>query len=110
MGASEVASVVIVPFPFSDLSASKYRPAVVLANAGMGDRILCMVTSNSYADENAIAITAGDFADGLLDRPSFVRPSKLFTASNRLIERRVARLKHETFERIRQAIAILFRG
>ena len=30
-------SVVLVPFPFSDLSQSKLRPAVVLADAGRGD-------------------------------------------------------------------------
>ena len=30
-------SVVLVPFPFSDLSQSKRRPAVVLASAERGD-------------------------------------------------------------------------
>jgi len=33
--------VVLVPFPFSDLSEAKLRPAVVLADAGRGDWILC---------------------------------------------------------------------
>lgn len=37
--------VVLVRFPFSDLSQTKLRPAVVLANAGRGDWILCQVTS-----------------------------------------------------------------
>jgi len=34
-------SVVLVPFPFSDRSRSKLRPALVLADAGRGDWILC---------------------------------------------------------------------
>ena len=34
------ASIVIVPFPFSDLSGTKLRPAVVLADAGRGDWLL----------------------------------------------------------------------
>ncbi len=51
-------SVVLVPFPFSDLSQSKLRPAVVLADAGLGDWILCQVTSRSYADPRAVQLTA----------------------------------------------------
>ena len=41
--------VVLVRFPFSDLSSSKLRPAVALATAGGVDWILCQVTSNLYA-------------------------------------------------------------
>lgn len=33
--------IVLVRFPFSDLSQTKLRPAVVLADAGHGDWILC---------------------------------------------------------------------
>ena len=46
-------AVVLVPFPFSDLSQSKLRPAVVLADAGQGDWILCQLTSNPYSDAKA---------------------------------------------------------
>jgi mRNA interferase MazF len=35
------AVVVLVRFPFSDLSSSKLRPAVVLAHAGGVDWVLC---------------------------------------------------------------------
>ena len=37
-------AVVLVRFPFSDLSQTKLRPAVVLADAGRGDWILCQVS------------------------------------------------------------------
>lgn len=40
-------TVVLVRFPFSDLSRSKLRPAVVLADVGRGDWILGQVTSHS---------------------------------------------------------------
>lgn len=45
-----VGAVVLVPFPFSDLSQTKLRPAVVLANAGRGDWVLSQITSNAYND------------------------------------------------------------
>ena len=50
MGTPTAGSVVLIPFPFSDLSQSKRRPAVVLADAGRGDWILCQVTSKPYSD------------------------------------------------------------
>jgi hypothetical protein len=43
-------AIVLVRFPFSDLSRTKLRPAVVLADAGRGDRVLCQVTSKPYGD------------------------------------------------------------
>ena len=46
MVAPSTGQVVVVPFPFSDLSQFKVRPAVCLANAGRGDWILCQITSS----------------------------------------------------------------
>ena len=40
MVALTTGSVVLVPFPFSDLSEAKLRPAIVLADAGRNDWIL----------------------------------------------------------------------
>lgn len=76
-----VGKVILVPFPFSDLSQSKLRPAVILADAGHGDWVLCQVTSNPYGDPAAISITDDCFAQGSLRITSFARPGKLFTAS-----------------------------
>ena len=76
-----VGKVVLVPFPFADLSQSKLWPAVILADAGRGDRILCQVTSNPYGDASAIRLTDGCFSQGSLRSSSLARPGKLFTAS-----------------------------
>lgn len=77
-------SVVLVPFPFSDLSQSKRRPAVVLASAERGDWILCQITSKSYADAHAVELTDDDFEHGGLRLVSYARPAKLFTAHESL--------------------------
>jgi mRNA interferase MazF len=76
---------VLVRFPFSDLSQSKLRPAIVLADAGRGDWILCQVTSNPYADARAIMLTDKSFRRGGLQRTSYARPAKLFTANQELM-------------------------
>lgn len=80
-------TVVFVRFPFSDLSSSKLRPAVVVAHAGGSDWVLCQVTSNPYGDPLAVPITSGSFQSGGLGRDSFARPGKLFTASQSLAVR-----------------------
>ncbi|HEX8202668.1 MAG TPA: hypothetical protein VF590_19480 [Isosphaeraceae bacterium] len=55
-----------MPFPFSDLSQAKLRPAVVVADAGRGDWILSQVTSNPYSGALDVAITAADLRSGSL--------------------------------------------
>ena len=69
--------VVLVRFPFSDLSSSKLRPAVVLAHAGGVDWVLCQMTSNPYGDRAAVALGESSFESGGLGRDSVVRPGKL---------------------------------
>jgi hypothetical protein len=72
--APSAGEVVLVPFPFSDLSQSKLRPAVCLADAGRGDWVLCQVTSNPYGDPLAVPLSAADFTtrrpDGRELRPA----------------------------------------
>lgn len=95
------ASIVVVPFPFSDLSGAKLRPAVVLTDAGRGDWLLCQITSNPYSDPDAIRITSKELQKGVLTSTiSFARPLKLFTASEGVMNKRVAILKDETFKAI----------
>ena len=65
--------IVLVPFPFSDLSQVKLRPAVALADAGRGDWILCQVTSNPYGDPRAVQLTTASFASGSLRSDSYAR-------------------------------------
>lgn len=109
MGAPAAGTVVLVPFPFSDLSESKLRPAVVLAEAGRGDLVLCQVTSNPYADPLAIELLPHDFASGSLNRASFVRPGKLFTGSGALIAREAGVLSRSAHERVVEAVVQLLR-
>jgi mRNA interferase MazF len=70
--------VVIVPLPFSDLSNYKNRPALVLIDLPGADAVLAMITSAAN-DPHAISLNANDFRTGSLNRPSFIRPTKLFT-------------------------------
>lgn len=57
MVALSAGQVVLVSFPFSNLSQSRLRPAICLiADAGRGDWVLCQVPSNPYGDAGAVPL------------------------------------------------------
>jgi mRNA interferase MazF len=106
-----IGSVVLVPFPFSDLSHAKLRPALVLAETGKDDYILCQITSNPWGDPLAITLAAGDFHSGGLPLVSYARPGKLFTASNSIFVKESGRLNEASLAAvIAQTIKILHGG
>ena len=97
-------AVVLVPFPFSDLSQTKLRPALVLADAGRGDWILCQITSKPYGDTSAIEVKGENLKTGSLRVVSYVRPGKLFTANQSLIIMEVGTLKTERVKNVIEAV------
>lgn len=109
MGAPTTGSVVLVTFPFSDLSQNKLRPAVVLARASRSDWVLCQITSNVYSDPRAIEITDRSFDSGSLRLVSYARPGKLFTGNESLVIASVGRLTAEAFKKVVETVIDLMR-
>ena len=104
-----VGEVIVLSFPFSDLTGSKQRPALVLADAGHGDWVLCQITSNPYADPLAVALAESSFAEGGLKLRSYARPGKLFTANSAIFVRSAGRLGTAAYEKVVDAVVALLR-
>lgn len=85
MGTFVKGDVVVVPFPFSDLSGNKKRPALVVANLSGDDIVLCLITSQNASDSYAISLAHTDFTAGGLRQLSNLRPNRLFTADSDII-------------------------
>lgn len=92
--------VVVVPFPFSDLTQAKRRPALVVAELAGDDLVLCQITSQTVRDSYAIRLGDGDFEAGGLKQQSNVRPNRLFTADGRIVLYAVGRLRKEKLETV----------
>ncbi len=92
MGAFVKGDVVVAPFPFSDLSATKKRPALVVAELAGDDVILCQITSRFVGDGYTIPLADQDFVSGGLRQSSNIRPNRLFTADSRVILYRAGRI------------------
>ena len=108
MGKPLAGDVVIVPFPFSDLSQAKRRPALVLASLDGDDLILCMITSRDVRDRYALPLDDKDFASGGLPVPSNIRPSRLFTADSTIVTRIVGRVSSRKLLDVVAAVKSLF--
>ena len=98
----------VVPFPFSDLSQSKRRPALVVAELPGDDLILCQITSQAVRDEEAVTIRDEDFDAGGLKQTSNVRPNRLFTADEHIVLYRVGHLKPQAIESVLVRLRQLF--
>jgi mRNA interferase MazF len=85
MGRFIKGDVVVIPFPFTNLTGAKRRPAFVITDLPRDDIIICQITSRNKSDPFALPITGSDFSSGALPADSFIRPNKIFTADKNLI-------------------------
>jgi mRNA interferase MazF len=108
MGLFTVGQIIVLPFPFSDLTQNKYRPGLLLANVEYGDWIVCQITSKSYKGRYEIEIQNSDLLTGNLRQVSYVRVSKLFTAKESVFTGIIGQLKSNKMTEVREAIINLF--
>jgi len=104
MGKFVKGDVVVLPFPFSNLSSAKRRPALVVAIASADDIILAQITSRSFGDRYAVELSDTDFSDGGLNVVSNIRPNKLFTADANIIVYKAGNVKLQKMKDVATSI------
>ena len=104
--------VVLVPFPYTDLSAAKQRPALVLTNApfngGGQDLVLCAITSNLASSANSVLVGDADMESGRLAAPSRVKVAKVVTLNKSIVRKRVGRVKASAFAMVMREFEALY--
>ena len=92
--------VVLVSFPFTDLSGQKLRPALVVGRPSGDDVVLAFITSRGevVVPQAEHALTPGDpeFASTGLKVASRLRVNKLATLHRALVRRRLGRIGPRT--------------
>lgn len=104
--------VVVVPFPFTDQTASKRRPALVLSDADafgakVAQSVLAMITSAAHSDWPLDAAIT-DLKTAGLPSPSIVR-MKLFTLDHQLILRKAGSLGAKDREAVARSVRRLLK-
>jgi mRNA interferase MazF len=96
--------IVLVPFPYSDLSSTKRRPVLIISNnlynAAFPDILVCVITSNLYKDDYSVELSNNDLDIGMLPELSVIKCHKLFTIEQTRILKRFSLIKEKKFEEV----------
>lgn len=101
----------LTPFPFTDLTQSKVRPALVLADVrdmGESDWIVCEITTSTLTHAREIVLSSGDMRTGRLRTGSKVRTDRIATLDERIFLRTIGRLSDDKQAEIAEAVRGLF--
>ncbi len=103
--------VVLLPFPFTDLSAAKLRPALILRKASreFDDWLVCMVSSQLHQmDEEMDEIvnaSDADYKSSGLKAPSVLRLSRLAVVDGALLVGSIGSISDGRLTRVRERLA-----
>jgi mRNA interferase MazF len=100
--------IIVIPFPFSDLSRTKRRPAYVAATSIYDDLVLCQITTSLDPDKFSIPIIQTNFSSGSLNRTSLVRPNMIFTADKSIVLYKAGKLVNSKIKEIEYELVKMF--
>lgn len=108
----DAGDIVLVPFPFTDLSAAKSRPALVMTtrsyNDTSSDVIVCGITSNLANSAHSVLVSEDDLDEGTLPRPSRVKVDKVATLDKAILRKRLGRVDAKTMAHVMKEFESLF--
>lgn len=106
--------VVIAPCQFSDLTAAKPRPNLIISNSRLNnlshdnarvvDYWLVPISSSQIDQPGVIHFSPQDQQMFMQDRPSVIKPWKIYSIAEPLIQQRKGRISSSTLEAVIEAI------
>jgi len=104
--------ILVVPFPYSNLSSVKNRPVLVMSNerynANSEDVVICAITSNPKSAEYSVPFGNEDLAYGAVPSRSRIKADKLFAIEKSQIRKSVARVSDTIINRVKDQMLLLF--
>jgi mRNA interferase MazF len=113
MTSYKFADVVLVPFPFTDQTTSKKRPAVVVSsdayNRQHSDIIIMAITSQIQVVLALGEVIINEWREAGLIKPSIIKPI-LATVEKRLVIRKLGELKEVDRQAVKNALLEIIGG
>ncbi len=100
--------IVVLSFPYSDLSNIKKRPALVIATTKGHNIILSQITTVQRNNEDLVHLTKKDFTKGHLNKDSFINISQILTAKESRINYKVGKLGNPKIKEVEQKLCEIF--
>jgi mRNA interferase MazF len=104
----EFGSIVLVPFPFTDLSGMKVRPAVVISNKNISDDIILAFISTNAKRRGKFEVLLKMNGKNGLKSDSVVLVSKIATLEKKMILGTIGKLSNEEIVLIKTKLKSLF--
>ncbi len=96
--------IILIPFPYFDLSGNKKRPALILSNKEYNIKnnnlICCMMSSSTNNLNRGIVLENNNLEFGKLPKKTAVMPSKLFTPDKKIIIKSFGKIEKTKSEEI----------
>ena len=96
--------IVLIPFPFTDLSGTKLRPALVLAVSSLDITVAFITTQTGWKESTDVEIEP-DVNTGI-KKPSLVRPSKLATIDKTFAVGKIGTLRNDQMDRVNSSLKV----
>lgn len=106
--------IVLVPFPYSDLSANKKRPVLIISNDNYNrnfpDIVVCVITSNLFKDNYSLTLNNDDLEIGIMPEPSIIKCHKIFTIEQSQIIKRFSIVSDAKFQEVSDKLSQLLQS
>ena len=106
MTSFEFGDIVLVPFPFTDQSTTKKRPAVVINSVAYSTErpdVIIMAITSQLRSENAFDVRVTDWQTANLLKPSAIKPV-VTTIEQRLVIKRLGTLTEIDRRNLKQGL------
>jgi mRNA interferase MazF len=104
----EQGEILLISFPFSDLSTTKRRPVLVLSKKSHNDKsddfVCCGITSNLQNKKFSIILSSSDLQHGEIPKTSRIKFNKIFTLEKRLAMRKLGQINERMLKKIQESL------
>lgn len=105
--------IILVPFPFSDLSQIKKRPVLIISNDSYNqthdDVLVCIITSKHYEDNYSILLENEDLDFGVLPESSVIKVHKIFSIHKTKIIKKFSSITPSLYQKVCEKIINLIK-
>ena len=106
--------VILVPLPFTDLKASKQRPALIISNdyynSKVDDIVICGITSNIKDEDFSVILDQKDMSEGNIYFLSRIKVDKLFTINKSIVKRKLGKVNQSVIEKVKEELIKLVKN